>query len=74
MVATYYVIFMMCLTTTYLAWSWWYNYPAHPSWIEWLGPQGVRRYRDERRMTLAVVVMTLIATNGMLLFSLLSPR
>lgn len=73
MVVTYYVIFMMCLTTAFCAWSWWFNYPPHPRWIEGLGPESVRRYRDERRLTLAVTVFTLVATNGMLIFALLWP-
>lgn len=68
----YYPIFMMCLTTAFCAWSWWYLYPPHPEGIEWGGPNAVQRYRFERRVTLAVTVLTLLATNGTMVFVILS--
>jgi hypothetical protein len=64
-----YTIFIMCLTTTYCVWNWRLAYPPHPRWLREYGRRDeARRYRVERRLTLAVTVLTLAATNGMLAF------
>lgn len=74
----YYALYMTCVTTAYMSWNWWYLYPAQPEWIRLYEPRDIpeqmRRYRLERRLTLAVTVLTLVATNGTMLAVTLIPR